>query len=178
MIGGTGKRAKLNRWRPKRWQPEYEKMVALSCLGMSNVMIAERLGYTPVHVSNVLNLQEAEDLRTMILGKMREKALTDIPNTLTEIAEKSVARLRSIVENDDLFEKAPFAVVDRGIEIIKGLGHLKHGGNGSPINIDKAVFALSQEHADALTAGLKKSNEVKQRNEMKSIPSDAATSQP
>lgn len=155
---------KFKKWIPKKWRPEYERVVAMSAAGMSNKQIATNVGFTPVHVSNILNLPQATELMERIVAKMREKSLVDIPNTLQRIAEKTAVRLESVLNNDELFEKSPFAVIDRGMDVLKGLNHLKGGGNGAPVgnvtNIQNAMI-VSADQADALSEGLRKRNEVK-----------------
>lgn len=125
------KAPKLTKWVAKKWQPEYERMVAYSAMGWSNKKIAETLRYTPEHVSNVLNLPQAKELKDKILARMRERTLEDVPSILKKIAQKTAERLQTIVDDDELFAKSPFAVIDRGLEVMKGVGHLKGGGNGS-----------------------------------------------
>lgn len=155
---------KFKKWIPKKWRPEYERVVAMSAAGMSNKQIAANVGFTPVHVSNILNLPQATDLMERIVAKMREKSMVDIPNTLQRIAEKTALRLESVINDDDLFEKSPFAVIDRGMDVLKGLNHLKGGGNGSPGNttiVNGNAMIVSSDQADALSEGLRKRNEVK-----------------
>src|SRR5690606_39878928 len=111
--------------------PEYDRMMFMSVAGFSNKQIGERLGYTKEHVSNVLNLAQAEQLREEIQKRMREEAYQDLPKRLNEIAAKTVERMHMLVHNDDIFERSPFQVIDRGMDILKGLGHLKHGNTRS-----------------------------------------------
>ena len=155
---------KFKKWIPKKWRPEYERVVAMSAAGMSNKQIANSVGFTPVHVSNILNLPQATELMERIVAKMREKSLTDIPSTLQRIAEKTAVRLEKVLDNEDLFEKSPFAVIDRGMDVLKGLNHLKGGGNGAPGSVTHVhgnAMIVSSDQADALSEGLRKRNEVK-----------------
>lgn len=162
------RRTRLKSWKPKKWRPEYERIVALSCLGWSNKMIAENLDYTKEHVSTILNLEEAETIRMMVLEKMREKTVASIPERLEKIANKTVERLEAAMNDDDLFEKSPFALIDRGMDVLKGLNHLRGGGNGSNSGLTVNVGAggqamvISTGQADALAEALNKANEVKQ----------------
>ena len=162
-----GERKRLKSWKPKKWRPEYERMVALSCLGWSNKMIAKELDYTKEHVSVILNMEEAETIRQMVLERMREKVAVSIPERLQKIAEKTVERLETAMQDDDLFEKSPFALIDRGMDVLKGLNHLKGGGNGSggglTVNVSSGgqAMVLSAGQADGLTEALMKANEVR-----------------
>ena len=154
----------FKKWIPKKWRPEYERIVAMSAAGFSNKQIAKDVGFTPVHVSNILNLPQATDLMERIVAKMRERTLVDIPSTLQRIAEKGVQRLETAMNNDDLFEKSPFAVIDRAMEVVKGLNHLKGGGNGAPGNVTHVhgnAMIVSADQADNLALGLQRREQVK-----------------
>jgi hypothetical protein len=123
---------RLTKWVAKKWQPEYERMVAYSALGRSNKEIALMMKYTPEHVSNVLNLPQAKELKDKILAKMRERTLEDVPTLLKKVAQKTAERLDTLINDDELFAKSPLAIIDRGMEVMKGTGYLKGGGNGAP----------------------------------------------
>lgn len=164
----NGKRRKrLKAWKPKRWRPEYERIVALSCLGWSNKMIAAELGFSKEHISVILNLDESETVRVMVLSRMREKTVESLPEKLEKIAQKTVERLETAMNDDELFEKSPFALIDRGMDVLKGLNHLRGGGNGSSSGLTVNVGAggqamvLSGQQADSLTEALNKANEVR-----------------
>jgi hypothetical protein len=155
---------RLTKWVAKKWKPEYEKMVAYSVLGWSNKKIALELGYTKEHVSNVLNLPQAEELKDKLAAKMREKTLS-IPETLQYVAEKTADRLRKLVDNDEVFEKHPFAVIDRGMDVLKGLSHLKGGGNGgNTTNVNGPVFMVPANNAQNLFDGMAKADEALRLN--------------
>lgn len=152
------KTSRFRNWQPKTWQPVYEQMVALSAIGLSNVSIAERFGYTKEHVSNVLSTQQAKTILAMIVLNLRKNVERSIPMQLEEIAHKAVERIQSVMNDDDLFEKSPFAVIDRGIAVLKGTSHLK-SENSSGLNIDKAVV-LNKESAEAIVRSLEQSREA------------------
>lgn len=153
---------RLTRWKPKMWRPEYERMVAYSTLGWSNTRIAKELGYTKEHVSNVLNTPQAEALKEQLLKRLHEVAVTSIPDNLEYIARRTTERLKKVLDDDELFDKSPFAVIDRGMDVLKGLSHLKGGGNGAgSINVNSAII-LPISAAENLASGLNKANEVRQ----------------
>lgn len=161
-IDAVGRRRRLGSWRPKKWRPEYERMVAYSCCGWSNIMIAKELGYTKEHVSTILNMEQAEAVRIELLQRMRATTLKAIPENLEYVAQRAGERLRTMIDDEELYQRSPFQVIDRGLEVIKGLAYLKGGGNGSPgvtVNVNTAV--LSSDQADTLAQALNKSNEVK-----------------
>lgn len=146
----------LKKWVAKKWRPEYERAVAYSALGKSNIEIAQLLNYTTVHVSNILNLPAAIELKEKILVRMRERILEDVPSILQKVAQKTAERLLTIVEDEELFTKSPFAVIDRGLEAVKGLGHLRGGGNGSPgvNNQQNNFFNIPPQLLDKLNLGM------------------------
>lgn len=162
------KAPKLTKWVAKKWQPEYERMVAYSAMGWSNKKIAETLKYTPEHVSNVLNLPQAKELKDKILAKLRERTLEDVPSILKKVAQKTAERLETILNDDDLFEKSPFAVIDRGLDVMKGIGHLKGGGNGSGgggvQNQQNNFFNIPPALLDQLNGGMAAANKARQIN--------------
>lgn len=49
---------RFGKWQPTRWKPIYEKIIIMSAGGMSNKMIAASVGFTPEHVSSILNLSQ------------------------------------------------------------------------------------------------------------------------
>lgn len=162
----NGKRRRLKAWKPKKWRPEYERMVAYSCVGWSNKMIAQALGYSKEHVSCILNMEEAESVRVALLERMREKTLTSIPEDLEYVARKTTQLLRKAVDDEEMFERSPFQLIDRGMEVLKGLGHLRGGGNGSnggtTINVaGNAQMVVSTKQADSLAEALSKADQVK-----------------
>jgi hypothetical protein len=165
---GERRPPKLTKWEPKKWRPEYERMVYYSVAGLSNKQIGQQLGYTKEHVSNVLNLEKAEELRVLLLSKMRERAVIDIPSRLTQIAEKTVERIQSVIESDELFEKSPFAVIDRGMDVLKGLGHLRGGGNGAPLPTpimqQNNFIGMSPELMEKFAGGLDVANQARELN--------------
>lgn len=163
----TKRQARLTRWKPKKWRPEYDRMVFMSVAGFSNKQIGERLGYTKEHVSNVLNLAQAEQLREEIQKRMREEAYQDLPKRLNEIAAKTVERMHMLVHNDDIFERSPFQVIDRGMDILKGLGHLKHGNTDHEAGgtvVNHGTIVVSDKLMERFVAGLEKSEEARQLN--------------
>lgn len=156
------RRPRLGKWQPKKWRPEYEKIVGLSCLGWSNKKIAAEVGFTKEYVSVILNLDAADELREMILAKMREKNISTITENMDYVANKTLQLMRKAVDSEELFEKSPFALINMGLEAVKGLGHLRKGEAGG-VNVEKAII-LTGSITDTLTEGLQKANEVMKLN--------------
>lgn len=150
-----------NKWQPKRWEVMHEQIVALSVIGKSNTEIASHFHYTPQHISNILNTPEASIVRRRILENLRGKIDESIPAKLDIIANKAVERLYDLVHDDDIYERSPFAVVDRGLQVIKGLSHLKSNDGG--VNINK-MLVMAPEIANRLVDGLAKAREARALN--------------
>lgn len=150
------------KWVPKRWEIWHEQVVALSCIGKSNTEIASHFGYTPQHISNILNTPEASLVRRRLLDNLRERIDTSIPAKLDMIALKAVERLDSLINNDEIYERSPFAVVDRGLQVIKGLQHLKDKTDGV---VKERTIIMPPEIALRLAAGLEKAREARRLND-------------
>lgn len=159
------KAGKLKKWVPKKWKADYDRVVAYHVMGKTNIEIAEILKYTKEHVCLILSRPQALELKEKLQVALRDRMLTNIPETLDYVARKTVERLKQVVDSDELFEKSPFAVIDRGMDVLKGLQHLKGGGNGSTgtINVERAVF-VSGSAAENMFDGFTKSDEARRIN--------------
>lgn len=156
------KPARFTKWQPKKWEAMHEQMVILSTLGRSNVDIARMFGYTPQHIANVLTTPQADICRRRVLDNLRESAVKQIDGSLEDLADQSLVRLKQVMYDDDLFEKSPFAVVDRGISVLRGVGKLR--AESSPgMNVKNALF-MAKEDAAALLEGMKAADEAKRLN--------------
>lgn len=160
------RKGKLNKWRPKKWRPEYDRIVAYSALGKSNKWIAEHLEYAAEHVSVILNLPEAKQIMDKLQTKMRERIEVNIPEVLAESTKQAALRVKAVLFDDALFEKSPFAVIGVATDVLKGMNHLRGGGNGAPTptagqitNIGTVV--ISQGQRSDILDGLEKIAEVK-----------------
>lgn len=165
--------SKLRNWKPKKWRVEYENIVLLSIRGLSNKMIAQEVGMTPQHISNILNLDEAEEIRQKVLIKLRDASQeTTLADNLEYIATETVNLLKECFNDADRRKSSPFALIDRGMDVIKGLGHLKGGGNGSPgVSVEKAII-IQGEAAAGFMEGLTKADAVRKLHNAESV--DAA----
>lgn len=157
---------KKEKWQPKKWRPEYDRIVAYSVMGKANTWIAQTLGFTPEHVSSILNTPHGLDLAAKLQEKLAANIESTVPDELAQIGKQAIKRLKSLMDNDEIFEKSPFAVVDRGMDVLKGLRHLVPGGNGAAIqaggNITQIgqVVLSPQQHTDILD-GLRQVKEIK-----------------
>jgi hypothetical protein len=164
------KPASLKKWEPKRWQPEYERMVGMSALGLSNIVIAEKTGYTKEHVSNILNTEQALELKKAFVARIREKSFDTVGSLLGEASIQGARRIKQVLDSDDLFEKSPFAVVGVATDVLKGLGNLKGGGNGAPTinvgttNVNGSAMVMNGDQASQFLEALKATNEAARLN--------------
>jgi hypothetical protein len=156
------------KWVPKEWRPEYQRIVGYSACGISNIEIAQKLGFTKEHVSNILNLPEAKQLLAKITLKLAQNQDFNISTEMTQLVEQSFKRVKAVMNDDKLFEQSPFAIIDRGLEIMKGSGLLRGGGNGAPPSLvggnisNVNLFNLPPELSERLVEGLEKSNRARE----------------
>lgn len=159
------RKAKI-KWKPRKWRPEYDRIVAMSCLGKSGTEIAAVTNYTPEHISVILNLDQAKEFAEKIRGKLAERFESTIAEDLSATATMAAKRIREVMESDVLFEKNPFQIIDRGLDVLKGLGHLRGGGNGAGTGVlvnapGGAVFNnVPIETLQKLAEGMRTAKEV------------------
>ena len=156
-------RSKLNKWRPKKWRAEYDRIVALSVCGRSNKQIATEVDFTPEYVSVILNLPEAEELRVRLQERLRDKILDDVPTVLGRTSQKAAKRFEEMMDDDELFKKSPFAVIDRGIDLLKGLRHLQTATSQPALpsmTINGPAVIMPAMAAEGIRDGLKKADEA------------------
>lgn len=175
LADDTERRGKLTRWKPKKWQPEYERMVYYSVLGESNVSIAKRMGYTPVHVSNVLNLEKAEELRNKLMEAMRASTVKSVEELMEKAGRKTVERLNEVLEDSDRFAstQSALAIIDRGMEVLKGLGKLKGAKTVDPnaaISVGGNAIIFQGSAVDEIGEGLRKANQVRDLHPIAVVP--------
>lgn len=169
------RRPKLTSWKPKTWKAIYDRVVAFHVMGKKNTEIAATLSMTPEHVSAILNQPQALALKKKMEDALRSRMEDNIPDMLEYVARKTASRLKQVLDDDELFAKAPLAIIDRGLDVMKGLNHLKGGGNGAPgsMNIQNAVI-IPQSQAAGLIEGFSKSDEARRINGSIS-PSESGT---
>lgn len=152
---------RLTKWKPKKWRPEYDRIVAYSVMGKSNVWIAKQLDFTPVHVSNILNQPQAIELADKLHQKLRANLESDIPSVLTDVAQKTAKLMQRVIDDEVLVQKNPFAIIDRGMEVLKGLGHLKTGAQQGGNTFNGPTVVLTAHQNDAIASGLEKLQQIK-----------------
>lgn len=161
------RRARLRRpkWNPRKWHPVYEEVVLLSAMGYKNIEIAERMGYTAVHISNILNTKQAEVILGVIEHRMRNKHIDVKEKSIEErfeaLATKAVKRCEDVINDDELAEKSPFGVFDRSIKFLRAVGKIKDPEEEKETRAD---FRIPVAAAAGIREGLRLAMEVRNRH--------------
>lgn len=160
MSGNVMKReAQFRRYRPKRWHPEFDLIVYASFAGESNTDIARKFGYTPQHISNILCSEHAEKIRETLREKISDEGDKSIAARMKVTSDKAVERMEKFMNNDELFEKSPFAFIDRAMRAIQITGASKE--DNSKIVINNQTNNIGTAAMDRIADALLASNEVK-----------------
>lgn len=153
------------RWDPKNWKPIYESIIALSCTGLSNTVVAERFGVTPQTVSNLRSSEKGKKLISLIAARVRDMNNESIGERVAALQSKALERVETVIMSDEAFAERPLAIFDRSLQVLKsGILKEERPANGMPQigNINKAVFmSVSPEGAKQLNDGLNKADQVK-----------------
>lgn len=137
---------KVVKWSPKKWRPVYEVMVGLHVMGFSNKDIAERTGYTPQQVCNIVNSKQAAVIIKIITERIRqgtfdvvEKTTKPMQERITDLQEKALERVEDVIGNDEIFEKAPFHMIDRSIKLLQATRIIGDENKNSNVNVNVNV---------------------------------------
>lgn len=150
------------RWKPIKWESMYDEWIVRSCLGESNLAIAERYKYTPQHVCHILNTPQAKILRRQLMESLRKNIELKTEERLAHLQDRALFRLTQLLDDDKLMESHPFAMGDRAMAILKGVGVLK-AENAGGINA-KNVAVFSTEVSALIAEGMKKAQEARLLN--------------
>lgn len=163
----------LKKWQPTKWEPLYEQMVALSVMGKSNVEIAEMFNYNKQQVSNILTCDKAIAIKLEIIKGIRSNLLDGtIQERLNQIKDKTVALTHKLLNNEALFEKNPFSVINTALAVNRSLEpnlQIPASSRNQNSEPDKLVqqgsvinnIIISPENAKNISDGLEKLKEVK-----------------
>lgn len=168
------KGAKLTKWKPKVWRPEYERAVAMSAMGVSNKEIARCLSFTPEFISMILCLEESKLRMQEFTSRLKEQNNIDVIEVGTKVLGKTLQRLSDMLDNEDKFQESPFSIIDRGLRV--GEAIMKRGGigdgdgNGRSVNVQintgngstPTNVTVTRETDISLLDALRKSSLVKQ----------------
>lgn len=163
---------KSKRWVPKKWDPIYDQMVLLSCMGLSHKAIGDKFGYGQQQVCNILNTEQAKVLKESIITHIRNTGVT-LGDRLARLEDAALNNLEHALVNEDLRTKAPLAVADRSLAFLKGVGKLE--GDKQKEQKNTNIF-IGGDVAAKLLAGIEKSNEaaiIHNGVEVKTLPAGA-----
>ena len=155
--------ARINRprWNPKQWHPVYEEVVLLDSLGYKNTSIAEMKGFTPQHISNILNTPQAKIIKQLILKRMEQKRDETVEQRLEKITNRAMSRIEETINNDELAMKNPLGVFDRAITVLKATNKIK---DAPAIVNDNRTLIVTDAQMDKLDRAIKLSDEARQLN--------------
>lgn len=147
------------KWQPKKWKMEYEKVVMYDLMGLKGYEIAEKMGYTPQHVYNILGCDEAIAITKALINRTRRDKGVDIAGNITEIQELTVKRLRDCLKDDTTFEESRLGFISKGIDVMKGVGDYLKAQPSTQINNQ---FTIPPSVADRFLEGLEKSDRARE----------------
>lgn len=151
--------SKLTKWKPRKWDVVYDQIVVLDTLGKPQKEIAEMFGYTVQHVSNIVNCPQASLTRGKVLDHLSKNAIAKISDNLEALAVQAKKRVAQVLYDDDLYARSPFAVVDRGIAVLRGVNKLRSEGEASKVRVDRAII-FTADDAKAVREALTKADEA------------------
>lgn len=155
-----GKFKVIRKWQPGVWLPEYEMIVMDSSKGRSNTDLAKQYNFTPQHISNILNTEEARTIKQQIVDAIRQKSL-DLMNTqYGEIVEVSVKNIHTVLHSG-ITDENMFGMFDRSIMALKGLGKLQEEAKAGVVNNNiQNVMIINNKQETVITKGLDDLKEI------------------
>lgn len=143
-------------YNPVTWKPLYDAIILhLVMFGGKKKDIASRFGVTPQTVSNIINCEQGKIQIRAAQERVRETMIRSIPQRMGDIAEKAVSRMEEFINDDTLYEKSPFAVIDRGMRFMQGtrLLSVQDNVNSSPAS---SLPTVSEKALDRLSVALER----------------------
>jgi hypothetical protein len=146
----------LRKWQPGVWLPEYESIVADSCKGVSNEVIAKQYNFTPQHISNILNTEEARTIKQEVVKAIRQRSLDLMDTQYSEIVSKSVENVHTVL-HETITKENMFGMFDRSVMALKGLGKLQEEAKAGVVhnNTQQNILVITNGQETAITKGLK-----------------------
>lgn len=156
---------KIRKWQPNEWEGEYEKIVFESCMGASNTDLAVKYNFTPQHISNIINTEEAREIKRQYVAAVRQGSLDLMETQYGEIVSRSVLNIHTVLHRDDLTQNHPFSQFDRSISALKGLGKLQEEAKAGVINQtniqNNNTMIITSDDESKIIAGLNKLEQIK-----------------
>lgn len=154
------RRARITRprWNPKEWHPIYEEVVLLDCMGYKRSEIGARMGFSEMHVTNILKTPQAAIVRKLVIARINNKAMQTIEQRLETVTEKAMTRVEEVINDDELAKKNPLGIFDRAITLLKGTRKIQPEESGT--HIQKALI-VSEQQFDKLLKGTALADEAR-----------------
>lgn len=150
---------KKERWQPKKWEPLYDSMVALSCTGLSNKAIADRFNYTPQQVCNILTSTQGKLIKTLVSKFIQEELRKSVTEKLAATERRAHDIVAVVLNDNELLAKNPLAMYDRAVKFLEGRGKLEDPA-AKKQNVIERTFVVPSDIAAKLVEGMHKSNEA------------------
>lgn len=155
-------------WRPKRWRPEYEVIVALSSAGMSRQAVIDRIfemsgtRYTPQHISNILNTPEAKEAQKKAVAVIRGKSTESLTEKIERVSQKAIGKIEELLDDADKYEASPFNVIDRGLAFLRITSKPAPAPTqpNTNVSVNNNTMVMTAEAAQILKDGTTKADEV------------------
>lgn len=155
---------KIRVWQPGEWSGQYEKIVFESCMGASNISLAEKHGFTKEHISNILNTEQARSIKAQYVAAIRQGSLDLMEKQYGEIVSRSVDNIHKVLHRDDLTLNHPFSQFDRSISALKGLGKLQEEAKAGVIinnQTNNNTMIITSDDESKILKGLDKLQQIK-----------------
>lgn len=155
---------KIRKWQPNEWEGQYEKIVFESCMGASNISLAEKHGFTKEHISNILNTEQARQIKAQYVAAIRQGSLDLMEKQYGEIVTKSVDNIHKVLHNQAILESHPYSMFDRSVAALKGLGKLQEEAKAGVINqtnIQNNTMIITSDDESKILKGLDKVQQIK-----------------
>jgi hypothetical protein len=150
----------------KKWKPIYEQMVQLNTVGYTAEQIQGFLraaggrSYSLANIYKVLSSKQANEYRAGLSMKLRSQMENVANMQLDVLAQRAVENIATVLHSDKLREENPFAVFDRSMAVIRGLGKMTGDvAKPSQTNINVGVGVTIQgKAAENIADGMAKSD--------------------
>jgi hypothetical protein len=157
---GRPRGARLNkkaRWQPKKWDPLFDQMVALSCTGMSNVAIAARFDYTPQQICNILTSDQGKLIKSLVSKHIQEELKKSLELRITRTEARAHEIISAVLNDNELLVKNPIALYDRAIKFLEGRGQLE---DKSRVQVSERTVVIPSDLVEKLVSGISKANDA------------------
>ena len=114
--------ARIGKWVPKNWTSIHEEIVALKITGFSNAVLAKRFDKSLVYISKVLNTPQAKIIKRKALNDLSHNYKEFQKERLQRTQARAMERISDMIDNDQLAEDNPFAIVDRSFKLLEKTG--------------------------------------------------------